>query len=83
MTQGSTKNVRPSYPAVVPVKVEVVSRKQVFLVVDVGEGESRRRFTSLKWNKNNISTIQGSGGGIGVTCLLTETEVPGSVPGVD
>ena len=70
----NTNNVRPSYPAVVPVKVEVVSRKQVFLVVDVGEGESRRRFASLKWNKNNISTIQGSGGNIGVMCLLTETE---------
>jgi hypothetical protein len=43
----TTKQKLLSYPTVVPVKVEVISREQVFLVVDVDQGQPGSRFARL------------------------------------
>ena len=32
---------------------------------------------------NQIDTLVGSSGGLGVVCSLMETPVPGSIPGID
>ena len=55
MTQGSTKSVRPSYPAVVPVKVEMIPRKQVLLVVHVSQGKSGGGLAGLHLIKKTIN----------------------------